>query len=598
MRMKACSALGALLLAACTTHADGTQSVNKTAVGAGVGAIAGGVLGNRLDKGNRVRGTVIGAAAGTAAGAGIGYLMDRQEAELREQLASERTDHAIELERVRDDLLKLTLANEISFDFGSAAIKPAFKPTMYKLAEVLKKYDRNEITIIGHTDAVGSDSYNQRALGAAGRGGARGADGARRSAEPPARIGRGESSRAPTTAARPAASSIGASRSWCRPRPDDGGRHANRSSAARSAAPDHGSLGRRRLIERRGAATVAPRSPHSVGAMIPPLLSLRDATVRLGAEPLFAALSVAVAAGDRICLVGRNGAGKSTLLKTLAGLVELDAGERFQRPGAAVAYLPQEPRLDPAASALEATLDGLAQRGEAEVAGHRAAAVLERFAIAPERRIGDLSGGEARRVDLARAMVGGPTCSCSTSRPTISTCRPSSASRRISRAWRGGLVLVSHDRAFLAPSAARPGGSIAAGSAPSTRALPRSTPGPSRSSRRKKPTCADWTRHRGRDRMVAPRHHRPAPAQPGPAAAASGPARGTGTTDRAARPGQARGRKPRRQRRPAGDRGQGHRQALRRACADRGTSRPGSCVGIGSGSSARTAVARPRSCVC
>jgi outer membrane protein OmpA-like peptidoglycan-associated protein len=161
MRMKACSALGALLLVACTTHADGTQSVNKTAVGAGVGAIAGGVLGNRLDKGNRVRGTVIGAAAGTAAGAGIGYLMDRQEAELREQLASERTDHAIELERVRDDLLKLTMANEISFDFGSAAIKPTFKPTMYKLAEVLKKYDRNEITIIGHTDAVGSDSYNQ-----------------------------------------------------------------------------------------------------------------------------------------------------------------------------------------------------------------------------------------------------------------------------------------------------------------------------------------------------------------------------------------------------------------------------------------------------
>lgn len=162
MRMKACSALGALLLAACTTHADGTQSVNRTAVGAGVGAVAGGVLGNRLDKDNRVRGTVVGAAAGTAAGAGIGYLMDRQEAELRQQLASERTDHAIELERVRDDLLKLTLSNEVSFDFDSAAIKPAFKPTMYKLAEVLKKYDRNEITIIGHTDATGPESYNQQ----------------------------------------------------------------------------------------------------------------------------------------------------------------------------------------------------------------------------------------------------------------------------------------------------------------------------------------------------------------------------------------------------------------------------------------------------
>src|ERR671911_101912 len=132
MHIKVCSVVGILLLAGC-------------------------VLGNRLDKDKRGRGTVIGAAAGAAAGAGIGYLMDRQEAELRQQLASERTGHAIELERVRDDLLKLTMANEISFDLSSAAIKPAFRPTMSKLAEVLRKYDRNEITIVGHTDSTGSD---------------------------------------------------------------------------------------------------------------------------------------------------------------------------------------------------------------------------------------------------------------------------------------------------------------------------------------------------------------------------------------------------------------------------------------------------------
>ena len=63
---------------------------------------------------------------------------------------------------MRDDLLKLTLSNEISFDVDSAAIKPAFKPTIHKLAEVLRKYDRNEITIIGHTDASGSEAYNQQ----------------------------------------------------------------------------------------------------------------------------------------------------------------------------------------------------------------------------------------------------------------------------------------------------------------------------------------------------------------------------------------------------------------------------------------------------
>lgn len=161
MRRTSYLALGCLLLAGCTTHADGTQSVNKTAVGATVGAVAGGVLGNRLDKKNRTRGTIIGAAAGAAAGGGIGYMMDRQEAELREQLVAERAQHAVEIERVRDDLLKLTLANEISFDVNSATVKPSFKPSLAKVADVLKRYD-TQVTIVGHTDSTGSESYNQQ----------------------------------------------------------------------------------------------------------------------------------------------------------------------------------------------------------------------------------------------------------------------------------------------------------------------------------------------------------------------------------------------------------------------------------------------------
>ena len=161
MRKISCLAFGALLLAGCTTNADGTQSVNKTAVGATVGAVTGGVLGNRLDKGNRTRGTVLGAAAGAAAGGGIGYLMDRQEAELRDQLASERAQHAVEVERVRDDLLKLTLANEVSFDVNSATVKPAFRPSLAKVAEVLQRYD-TKVTVVGHTDSSGAESYNQQ----------------------------------------------------------------------------------------------------------------------------------------------------------------------------------------------------------------------------------------------------------------------------------------------------------------------------------------------------------------------------------------------------------------------------------------------------
>ena len=161
MRSAAYLGLG-LLLAGCTTHADGTESANKTAIGAVVGSVTGAVIGNRVaGKGSRVQGTVIGAAAGAAVGGGLGYMMDRQEADLREQLASERAQHQVEVERVREDLLKLTLANEVSFDVDSAVIKPAFQPTLAKVAEVLTRYGDNHVTIVGHTDSTGSEVYNQ-----------------------------------------------------------------------------------------------------------------------------------------------------------------------------------------------------------------------------------------------------------------------------------------------------------------------------------------------------------------------------------------------------------------------------------------------------
>jgi outer membrane protein OmpA-like peptidoglycan-associated protein len=158
VHIKACSALCALLLAACTTHADGTRSTNKTAVGAGVGAVAGGVLGNRLDKDKRARGTVIGAAAGAAAGAG--RLSDGPPRGGAARAARERAHRP--RHRAGAGARRSFEVDHVQRDFDSAAIKPAFKPTMSKLAEVLKKYDGNEITIIGHTDALGSEAYNQQ----------------------------------------------------------------------------------------------------------------------------------------------------------------------------------------------------------------------------------------------------------------------------------------------------------------------------------------------------------------------------------------------------------------------------------------------------
>lgn len=155
-------AFGCLLVVSCTTNPDGTQSVNRTAVGGAIGAVTGGIIGNRLDKkGSRTGGTIAGAVIGAAAGAGVGYALDSQEREFEEELAKERAANEIEIERVRDDLLKLTLDSEVSFDFDSVAIKPAFGSSLTKLANVLAKYDRNRVTIVGHTDSSGSESYNQ-----------------------------------------------------------------------------------------------------------------------------------------------------------------------------------------------------------------------------------------------------------------------------------------------------------------------------------------------------------------------------------------------------------------------------------------------------
>jgi ATP-binding cassette subfamily F protein uup len=182
--------------------------------------------------------------------------------------------------------------------------------------------------------------------------------------------------------------------------------------------------------------------------MAPPLLSLRDARLRIGQQVLFAELTLAIGERDRIALVGRNGAGKSTLLKVLAGLVKLDQGERFLQPRVRVAYLPQEPDLPARASALDAVARGLADP-EDNARHHLAESALERFGIEPEARVGTLSGGEARRVALARAVVDDPDILLldePTNHLDIKTIERLEADLQ---GFRGALVMISHDRRFL-----------------------------------------------------------------------------------------------------------------------------------------------------
>ena len=134
---------------------------NNAKIGAIVGAVAGAIIGGQLDDdGNRDKGMIIGALAGAATGAGIGHYMDKQEQEFRDALAAEQRRSEIEIQRVREDLLKLTFDNEVTFDFNRAEIKPSFSASLDKVADVMQKY-QSKGEVVGHTDSIGSESYNQ-----------------------------------------------------------------------------------------------------------------------------------------------------------------------------------------------------------------------------------------------------------------------------------------------------------------------------------------------------------------------------------------------------------------------------------------------------
>jgi ATP-binding cassette subfamily F protein uup len=177
-----------------------------------------------------------------------------------------------------------------------------------------------------------------------------------------------------------------------------------------------------------------------------PQLALRNAAVTFGGKPLFAGIDVALGRAERVCLVGANGSGKSTILKALAGEIELDRGERFLQPGLKVGYLPQNADLGatgPVADYVAAGAPGTAPDD------YRVAWVLDHVKLEGSRDISTLSGGEGRRAALASTLLAKPDLllldepTNHLDLPTIEWLEDEMA------AFPGGILMISHDRAFL-----------------------------------------------------------------------------------------------------------------------------------------------------
>ena len=141
--------------AACQQGAVGDRTLAGAGLGALGGAGVGALFGN--DANDRRTNALIGAGVGVLAGGAVGAYMDRQEAQMRQQLAGS----GINVQR-QGNAIRLSLPGNVTFATDSAQIQPQFQQTLNQLAATLRQYDQTVIDIAGHTDSTGTNAYNQQ----------------------------------------------------------------------------------------------------------------------------------------------------------------------------------------------------------------------------------------------------------------------------------------------------------------------------------------------------------------------------------------------------------------------------------------------------
>ena len=143
-------------VSACVTDPNtGEKKVSRTVLGGVGGAVVGGLLGGVL--GGKT-GRIIGAGIGGVAGGVVGYKMDQQIKELKEQTAGSGVDVT---ETDGGQAILVNLPDGVTFDVGSATLKPQFRDTLDKIAASMNQYPNSLIDVYGHTDSTGSDAFNQ-----------------------------------------------------------------------------------------------------------------------------------------------------------------------------------------------------------------------------------------------------------------------------------------------------------------------------------------------------------------------------------------------------------------------------------------------------
>lgn len=163
-RYAAAVAILSLVVSGCASEgsATGKRGMTNMETGAVIGAVGGAVIGAVAYKKNRTAGAVVGAVGGGLAGGAIGAYMDSQKKDLEKNLAKEIQNGSTRVDKMPNDVVRITMTNQTAFDTNSTTVKPGFYTTMDKVADVVIRYGKTTLTVVGHTDNKGGVDYNQK----------------------------------------------------------------------------------------------------------------------------------------------------------------------------------------------------------------------------------------------------------------------------------------------------------------------------------------------------------------------------------------------------------------------------------------------------
>lgn len=148
------------LVTSCAVDEFGNpRSLTRAEKGAIIGATTGALIGYQK---NGKKDAILYGLVGGLAGGAVGSYMDAQRKDFEKQLASEIQSGAVEINKLPENNLMVTMTSQTAFDVDSTNIKSGFNPTMKKIAYIVNKYGKTHLNIVGHTDSTGSKAYNQK----------------------------------------------------------------------------------------------------------------------------------------------------------------------------------------------------------------------------------------------------------------------------------------------------------------------------------------------------------------------------------------------------------------------------------------------------